>query len=134
MHLGCVKNKHFFAFIIHRSCQPGWASLYTIVVMRSYNFPEGKGENRDLKEKANVLFSLSGKYSWPIKATWINYVSRNQLHSTEFLLSIFEFERQNIAGCRKQTFCFQFNSEAKHDFSVFSVAYWMSAKNQISTK
>ena len=33
-----------------------------------YNFPEDKGENgQDLKEKANVLFSPSGKYigSWP---------------------------------------------------------------------
>ena len=33
-----------------------------------------------------------------IKVTQINYVSRNQLHSTVFLLSTFEFERQNIAG------------------------------------
>ena len=31
------------------------------------------------------------------------------LSNIEFLLSIFEFERQNIAGCCKQTFCFQFN-------------------------
>ena len=31
----------------------------------------------------------------------------NQLHSTEFLLSTFEFERQNIAGCCKQAFCVQ---------------------------
>ena len=35
--------------------------------MRSYNFPEDKGENRDLKEKANVLFSPVGNVaSWPI--------------------------------------------------------------------
>ena len=31
------------------------------------------------------------------------------IHSTEFLLSTFEFERQNIAGCCKQTFCVQFS-------------------------
>ena len=35
--------------------------------------------------------------------------------------SIFEFERPNIAGCCKQTFCFKFSSKAKHDiFSFFS--------------
>ena len=31
-------------------------------------------------------------------------------------LSTFEFERQNIAGCCKQTFCVQFSSKAKLDF------------------
>ena len=54
-----------------------------------------------------------------VKVTQINQVSRNQLHSTEFFLSIFEFERPNIADCCKQTFCFQFSSKVKHDFSVF---------------
>ena len=52
--------------------------------------------------------------------TQINYVSRNQLHSTEFLLSTLEFERQNFAGCCKQTFCVQFSSKAKHNFFQFS--------------
>ena len=55
-----------------------------------------------------------------LKVTQINQVSRNQLHSTEFLLPTFEFESQNIAGCCKQTFCVQFSSEAKHDFFQFS--------------
>ena len=36
-----------------------------------------------------------------VKVTQINSVSRNELPSTEFLLSTFEFERQNIAGCCK---------------------------------
>ena len=48
-----------------------------------------------------------------LKVTQINYVSRNKLHSTEFLLSTFEFERQNIAGCCKQFFCIQFISKIK---------------------
>ena len=39
----------------------------------------------------------------------------NEFNSTEYLLSTFEFERQNIAGCCKQTFCVQFSSKAKHD-------------------
>ena len=38
-----------------------------------------------------------------VKVTQIKYISRNQLHSTDFLLSTFEFERQNIAGRCKQT-------------------------------
>ena len=61
-----------------------------------------------------------------VKVTQINYVSRNQLHSTEFLLSTFEFERQNIAGCSKHTFCVQFSSKAKHDFFSFlsGLAEW----------
>ena len=46
------------------------------------------------------------------KVTQINQV---QLHSTESQLSTFEFERQNIAGGCKQTFCVQFSSKAKHD-------------------
>ena len=54
----------FLDFIAYAN--EGCASLYDILVMRSFNFPEGEGKNRDLKEKANVLFSLSGKYSWPI--------------------------------------------------------------------
>ena len=60
----------------------------------------------------------------------------NQLHSTEFLLSTFEYERLNIAGCCKQTFCVQFSSKAKHDFFfsfLSAVAYWMGAKIQISS-
>ena len=54
-----------------------------------------------------------------LKVTQNNYVSRKELHSKEFLLSPFEFERQNIAGWCKQTFCFQFSSKAKHDFFSF---------------
>ena len=54
-----------------------------------------------------------------VKVTQINSVSRNELPSTEFLLSTFEFERQNIAGWCKQTFCIQFSSKAKHDFFSF---------------
>ena len=49
-------------------------------------------------------------------------------------LSTFEFERQNIAGCRKQTFRFQFNikliqSKTWFFFSVFSVALLNGRKN-----
>ena len=44
-------------------------------------------------------------------------------------LSTFEFERQNIAGCCKQTFCFQCNMKlikAKYDYLSFlsGVANW----------
>ena len=45
-----------------------------------------------------------------LKVTLINYVSMNQLHSTELFFSIFEFERQDIAGYCKHTFCFHFSS------------------------
>ena len=62
-----------------------------------------------------------------IKVTQINYVSRNQLHSTEFLFSTFEFERQNIAGWCKQTFCFQFSKTWFFQFLL--VAYWIGRKN-----
>ena len=47
----------------------------------------------------------------------INFTPK--LHSTDFLLSTFEFERQKIAGCCKQTFCVQFSSKAKHYFFSF---------------
>ena len=51
-------------------------------------------------------------------------------------LSTFEFERQNIAGCCKQTFHFQFNTKLIQSktwfFSVFSVALPNGPKIQIS--
>jgi hypothetical protein len=51
-------------------------------------------------------------------------------------LTTFEFERQTIAGCCKQTFCFQFNIkliQSKNKiFSVFLVALLNGGKNQIS--
>ena len=44
-------------------------------------------------------------------------------------LSTFEFERQNIAGCCKQTFCVQFSSKAKHDFFSFLSGLLNGRKN-----
>ena len=59
-----------------------------------------------------------------LKVTQINYVSRNQLHSTEFLLSTFEFERQNIAKDVNKLFVFSsVLTQNMVFFSVFSVAY-----------
>ena len=60
----------------------------------------------------------------------------NQLHNTtngcqilNFWLSTFEFQRQNIAGCCKQTFRFQFNiklTQSETRFFQFSqcLAEW----------
>ena len=48
---------------------------------------------------------------------------------TDFLLSTFEFERQNIAGCCKQTFCVQFSSKAKYDFFSFLSCLLNGRKN-----
>ena len=64
-----------------------------------------------------------------LKVAQINQVSRNQLQSTEFLLSTFEFERQNIGCCCKQSFCVQFSSKAKHDFFSFLSGLLNGRKN-----
>ena len=70
-----------------------------------------------------------------LKVTQIKrHFKESTYHSTEFLLSTFEFERQNIAGCFKENFCVQFSSKAKHNFFTFLSAYWIGAKIQMSSK
>ena len=44
-------------------------------------------------------------------------------------MSAFEFERQNIAGCCKQTFYVQFSSKAKHDF--FQYPQWPTVYSRV---
>ena len=62
-----------------------------------------------------------------VKVTQINSVSRNELPSTEFLLSTFEFERQNNAGLFQTNFLCSVLKQ-NMTFSVFSVAYWLVQK------
>ena len=49
-------------------------------------------------------------------------------------LSIFELERQNIAGCFKQTFCLHFSSKVKHDFSSYLRGILNERKNNCRWK